>query len=94
MTHEDHEAMKESTARRQDAKHDPDVYFFEGDTVRAVYVALGKASSAKDARLYFRLGRKADGSPEAWVEVRAGGEAIGTYNVSQTCPPRPPEECV
>lgn len=88
------EMMNASVERRQNAKHEPDVYFFEGETFEAVRAAMNKAAGDKSPRLYFRMGRKLDGSPEAWVQVRSSSEYVGTYNISQTCPPRPPEDCI
>lgn len=88
------ETMKASVERRQNAKCEPDVYFFEAETFEAVREAMNKAARAKAPRLYFRLGRKEDGSAEAWVQIRSGSDYVGTYNISQTCPPRPPEDCI
>lgn len=86
--------MKESTERCKNMHHEPTVYGFEGESLKAAHEALGKAlASGSDARLIVRLGRKADGMPEAWLDVKVGTERVGAYNVSYTCPPKPPEYC-
>jgi hypothetical protein len=88
-----HEGMKASTARRRNMKHDPDVYGFHGETIGRLREALGRANGREGARLLVRLGRRDDGSPEAWLEVKVGDESLGAYNVSFNCPPWPPEYC-
>ena len=88
-----YEAMKASTARRRNAQHEPDVYGFQGETIGRLREALAKVDGREAGRLLVRLGRKDDGSPEAWLEVKVGDESIGAYNASFNCPPWPPEYC-
>lgn len=89
----DEKRMMESTERCRHMHHTPDVYGFQGESLRAAYVALGKALEKGDARLIVRMGRKENGEAEAWLDVKVGDERVGAYNVSFTCPPRPPEDC-
>lgn len=89
----DEKRMRESTERCRNMHHTPDVYGFQGESLRDAYRALTKALDKGDARLIVRLGRKINGEPEAWLDVKVKDERIGTYNVSFTCPPQPPEYC-
>lgn len=88
-----YEDMKASAERRQNAKHEPDVYGFEGESLVELYRAIGQAIGSGDPAMLIRLGRKEDGSAEAWAHVKAGKKSVGAYNESFTCPPRPPEDC-
>lgn len=88
-----YDEMKESAQRRENAKYEPDVYGFEGEALAEITVALAKAGRTKDATMLVRLGRRVDGSPEAWVQIKVGEKTIGAYNTSFNCPPRPPEDC-
>lgn len=83
-----YEAMQESAARRKAA--DPSVYGFEGKTVEYVKEALERGGD----KIIFKLGQKEDGSPEAWVAVKVRDQVLYAGNVSYTCPPRPPQDCL
>ena len=87
------EAMRESVERRERAKFVPDSYGFEGTTVEYVRDALNKAGD-RPASILMKLGLKEDGSPEAWIMVKAGGQVLYAGDFAYTCPPRPPEDCI
>lgn len=88
-----YEGMKASTERRQNAKHEPDVYGFDGKSLMSLRDELTLAIEFGEPRLLIRLGLAEDGSPEAWWHVKSGDKDVGAGNISYTCPPRPPEDC-
>jgi hypothetical protein len=93
MSDHDEPDIGASKARRHNAKHEPDVYGFEGETIDALYSALGEAIENGHASLLVHLGRDEDCHAEAILQVKSEGEEVGHYNVSYTCPPRPEDDC-
>lgn len=85
--------MKASVERRENAKHEPDVYGFEGEAFDEFLRCMKMAQGRKDRTVLIRLGLGPDGKPEAWWHVKADGEDVGAGNASFNCPPRPPEDC-
>ena len=85
--------MNEDVERYVNMQESPGVYVFKDETLTELAEALTKSAQGKEPRLVIRLGRRVDGSPCMWLDVKAGGESVAQIDNSFNCPPLPPSEC-